>query len=285
ADHDAHDARPPRPELPAHGVRPGVVELAGGRQHLLARLGRDRSGAGEGQRRGGDGHACQLGDPREGRSYVLAAHHVPALGPGESAGLIPDCGLRSGDSIAPRSSVPTAHAAARAVFVVFAASGFAFASWASRLPAVRDGLSFSEQDMGLLLLTGSIGSVAAIPLSGLVAERIGTARTVLFSAAVLVVGLTVAGLGVAAGEHVAVRVGLVLFGVGAGVWDAAMNLEGATVEQRLGRAVMPVFHAGFSFGTVVGAGVGALVATVGVPVVWHVVGAGALALVSVAVAV
>ena len=181
--------------------------------------------------------------------------------------------------------MPTAHAAARAVFVVFAASGFAFASWASRLPAVRDGLSFSEQDMGLLLLTGSIGSVAAIPLSGLVAERIGTARTVLFSAAVLVVGLTVAGLGVAAGEHVAVRVGLVLFGVGAGVWDAAMNLEGATVEQRLGRAVMPVFHAGFSFGTVVGAGVGALVATVGVPVVWHVVGAGALALVSVVVAV
>lgn len=181
--------------------------------------------------------------------------------------------------------MPTAHAAARAVFAVFAASGFAFASWASRLPAVRDGLSFSEQDMGLLLLTGSIGSVAAIPLSGLVAERIGTARTILLSAGILVAGLTVAGLGVAAGEHIAVRIGLVLFGVGAGVWDAAMNLEGATVEQRLGRAVMPVFHAGFSFGTVVGAGVGALVATAGVPVAWHVIGAGALAFASVVVAV
>jgi MFS family permease len=181
--------------------------------------------------------------------------------------------------------VPTAHAAARAVFVVFAASGFAFASWASRLPAVRDGLSFSEQEMGLLLLTGSIGSVAAIPLSGLVAERFGTARTVLAFAGVLAVGLAVAGYGVAVGEHLAVRLGLILFGVGAGVWDAAMNLEGAAVEQRLGRAIMPVFHAGFSFGTVVGAGIGIVVAEAHVPVVWHVVGAGAVALLSVVIAV
>jgi MFS family permease len=181
--------------------------------------------------------------------------------------------------------VPTAHAAARAVFVVFAASGFAFASWASRLPAVRDGLSFSEQEMGLLLLTGSVGSVAAIPLSGLVAERFGTARTVLGFASLVVVGLAVAGYGVATGEHLAVRLGLILFGVGTGVWDAAMNLEGAAVEQRLGRAIMPVFHAGFSFGTVVGAGIGIVVANVGIPVLWHVVAAGVIALLSVVVAV
>ncbi|WP_285100943.1 MFS transporter [Promicromonospora sp. MEB111] len=180
--------------------------------------------------------------------------------------------------------MPTAHAAARAVFVVFAASGFAFASWASRLPAVRDGLGFSEQEMGFLLLTGSIGSVAAIPLSGLVAERFGTARTVLTFAGLLVAGLTVAGYGVATDQHLAVRGGLILFGVGAGVWDAAMNLEGAAVEQRLGRAVMPIFHAGFSFGTVIGAGLGILAANVGLPVAWHVVAAGAVAFLSVLVA-
>ncbi|MFI2362143.1 MFS transporter [Promicromonospora sp. NPDC019610] len=180
--------------------------------------------------------------------------------------------------------MPTAHAAARAVFVVFAASGFAFASWASRLPAVRDGLGFSEQEMGFLLLTGSIGSVAAIPLSGLVAERFGTARTVLAFSGLLVAGLTVAGYGVATDQHLAVRGGLILFGVGAGVWDAAMNLEGAAVEQRLGRAVMPIFHAGFSFGTVIGAGLGILAANVGLPVAWHVVAAGVVAFLSVVIA-
>ena len=35
-----------------------------------------------------------------------------------------------------------------------------------------------------------------------------------------------------------------------------MNVEGAAVEQRLGRAIMPKFHAGFSVGTVAGAWAG-----------------------------
>lgn len=181
--------------------------------------------------------------------------------------------------------MPTAVAASRAVFATFAASGFGFASWASRLPAVRDGLSFSEGEMGLLLLTGAIGSVIAIPLSGLVVERLGTSRTVVLFALIFTVGVGVAAFGVQSGDHLAVRAGLAVFGVGAGVWDAGMNLEGAAVEQRLGKAVMPVYHAGFSFGTVVGAGVGALAARLGVPVEWHVPAAGVVALAAVAIAV
>ena len=35
-----------------------------------------------------------------------------------------------------------------------------------------------------------------------------------------------------------------------------MNVEGAEVERRLGRTVMPRFHAGCSLGTFVGAGIG-----------------------------
>ncbi|WP_240643831.1 MFS transporter [Antribacter gilvus] len=180
---------------------------------------------------------------------------------------------------------PSAAAAARAVFAVFAASGFGFASWASRLPAVRDGLTFGEGEMGLLLLTGAIGSVVAIPLSGLVVERLGTSRTVVVFALTFTVGVAIAAFGVHNGDHLAVRAGLVVSGVGAGVWDAGMNLEGAAVEQRLGRAVMPVFHAGFSFGTVLGAGVGALAARFALPVEWHVPAAGVVALLTVVVSV
>ena len=36
-----------------------------------------------------------------------------------------------------------------------------------------------------------------------------------------------------------------------------MNVEGADVERRLGRTIMPRFHAAFSLGTVLGAGIGA----------------------------
>ena len=170
----------------------------------------------------------------------------------------------------PRPTVDRAvTAASRAVFVVFVLNGFNFASWAARIPAVRDELSLSAAQVGILLLIGSIGSLAALPLSGLVVQRLGAPRTVLAFATANVAGLLVAATGVATGQLWLVAAGLVLFGVGTGVWDAAMNLEGALVEQRLGRTVMPRYHAGFSVGTMIGAGVGALAAALHTSVLTH----------------
>ncbi|MGW8568173.1 MFS transporter [Isoptericola sp. NPDC055881] len=172
-----------------------------------------------------------------------------------------------------RLDAPPAHAvrAAWAVFTVFVVAGVGMATWASRLPAVRDGLGFTAEQMGLLLLTASIGSLVALPLSGMIASRIGAARTCVAFAALAAVGFSVTTLAVDAGHPLVVRVGLFLGGMGVGIWDAAMNLEGAVVEQRLGRSVMPRFHAGFSLGTVAGAGVGALAAHAGVPLSLHVI--------------
>jgi fucose permease len=76
--------------------------------------------------------------------------------------------------------------------------------------------------------------------------------------AVLSAGLTVAAAPLAG-------VGLFMLGTGIAIWDVSMNVEGADVEQRLGRAIMPRFHAGFSLGTVAGAGAGAAAAALGVP--------------------
>src|SRR5205814_1020400 len=67
-------------------------------------------------------------------------------------------------------------------------------------------------------------------------------------------------------------VGLVSCGLGTGVWDVAMNVEGADVERRLGRSLMPRLHAGFSLGTVAGAGVGAASAALGVPLQVQLIG-------------
>jgi hypothetical protein len=61
-------------------------------------------------------------------------------------------------------------------------------------------------------------------------------------------------------------VGLFLMGVANGAWDVGMNVHGAAVERRLGRSVLPRFHAGWSLGTVAGALVGAAVVAARVPV-------------------
>ena len=66
-------------------------------------------------------------------------------------------------------------------------------------------------------------------------------------------------------------IGLFLFGFANGAWDVAMNVQGADVEQHLGRAIMPRFHAGFSLGTVAGALLGAVMVALSIPVTAHLI--------------
>lgn len=187
---------------------------------------------------------------------------------------------------APSSVAPRAvRRGSIAVFAVFFLNGFNFATWASRLPAVRDGLHLRADQMGLVLLAASVGSLVSLPLSGIVVQRLGARRTVTVFAAANAIGLAVAALGVQARSVPLVVLALALFGVGTGVWDAAMNFEGAAVEQRLGRTVMPRYHAGFSFGTVVAAALAAGAAGLGVPVVVNVPVAVGLSFVGVLLAV
>ena len=155
-----------------------------------------------------------------------------------------------------------------AVALVFGLNGLVFASWVSRLPAVREALGLSTGSLGLLLLCLSAGSVLGLPSSGPLVSRLGPARTVLSGALVVAVGLLLAAGGIGTTRVPPVGVGLLLTGLGIAVWDVAMNVEGADVERRLGRALMPRFHAGFSLGTVAGAvlGAGAAAASVTVPV-------------------
>ena len=146
--------------------------------------------------------------------------------------------------------------AQRAVYVAFVGSGLGFASWASRIPQLRDALQATPSELGVILLAVAAGAVIAMPLAGLVVNRFGPARTVAALASLLSVGLVVLALGYQVGALPA-AVGLFLIGFGNGTWDVAMNVEGAAVEQAIGRTIMPRFHAGFSIGTVVGALAGA----------------------------
>jgi len=159
--------------------------------------------------------------------------------------------------------------ATAAVYAVFILSGFTFASWASRIPQVRDALDLTPRTLGLVLLAIAVGSVSSMPLSGLVVARLGTARTVAAMALVSAAGLTTAGLGYRVGVAPVVA-GLFAFGVGNGTWDVAMNVEGSAVEQEIGRAIMPRFHAGFSVGTVAGALIGSAMVALGVSATVHV---------------
>ncbi len=157
-----------------------------------------------------------------------------------------------------------------ASYVTFGGAGFAIASWASRIPQVRDRLDLEPSELGLVLLSVAVGSLLSLPLSGPTIARFGSRRTVTVTAALLGVALLTVAFGYRIGVAPVV-VGLFLFGLAAGAWDVAINVHGAYVEQQLGRSIMSRFHAGFSLGTVTGALVGAAMVAGGVSVTVHLV--------------
>ncbi len=171
--------------------------------------------------------------------------------------------------------------ASAASYVAFGSNGFLFASWASRIPAVRDDLTLSTGTIGLVLLALSGGAVIALPMAGVVVRRLGPATTVLVTG--LLASVAVAGVGLA--PTIGVLAGsLFLVGVASGTWDVAMNVEAAAVERSLDTTIMPRYHGAFSLGTVVGAAVGAAAAGAGVGRDSHLVAVGVVTAVAVVAA-
>lgn len=163
---------------------------------------------------------------------------------------------------------PRVRAATRATAVSFVGCGFVFASWASRIPQVRDSLHLSAAELGLVLLAVAAGSVIGLPASGPVVSRWGTRATVTVMAWVVAAALAAVAVAHRFGV-VPLVVALFVLGLAYGAWDVAMNVHGAQVEQRSGRAIMSRFHAGYSIGTVAGALIGAGAVALGVPVTAH----------------
>jgi predicted MFS family arabinose efflux permease len=133
--------------------------------------------------------------------------------------------------------------------------------------------------MGFLILGMSAGSIVGVVAASHVIARLGATRTILWvfggvSVAMIALGPIVAFVPAFA------PIFLVLAALGfASTVDVAMNLSGAANERAIGRTIMPLFHAAFSGGTVAGAGVGALLEHLGVPMGVHFSGVGVVVLV------
>ena len=145
-----------------------------------------------------------------------------------------------------------------AIFAIFFASGLSIGTWSSRVPSIRDALLISRTDVGLMLLVGGLASIVGLSASSVLLARWGARRAMLAMMLTFAVGVAVIGLGTdVLHSWPIVTGGLVLWGFGNGCLDVMMNVEGAAIEKQLGKTLLPLFHAFFSLGTVIGAALGA----------------------------
>ncbi|WP_457029875.1 MFS transporter [Kitasatospora sp. P5_F3] len=137
-----------------------------------------------------------------------------------------------------------------AIAALFFSLGFQYATWVSRLPALKTELDLTEAQLGLLLMAGGVGAAASYPLVAVAMKRLGSRRLSLLAALVLAVILPV--LAVTPNYPVTLLV-ICLDGVAVGFLNVAMNAQGAALEVEYQRTAMARFHATFSAGSLTAA--------------------------------
>ncbi|MFF8289319.1 MFS transporter [Streptomyces sp. NPDC016309] len=144
-----------------------------------------------------------------------------------------------------------------ALTLFFALDGFLFAGWVVRIPAIKQQTGASAGDLGLALLGVSAGAVVTMTLTGRLCRRFGSHPVTVAAGVLLSLSIALPPL-----THSALALGLVLlvFGTAYGGINVAMNSAAVDLVTALRRPVMPSFHAAFSLGGMVGAGLGGLVA-------------------------
>ncbi len=159
------------------------------------------------------------------------------------------------------------------------------ASWATRTPAIRDILSVSTAEMGGVLFGLSVGSMSGILSSGWLVKRFGARKVIRASMSFSVIGMVVLSIALWLASPLLFAIGLALFGGSLGAGEVAMNIEGAEVEREMGKTVLPMMHGFYSFGTLVGAGIGMSVTAIGLAANWHILAAALVAIVPIMLAI
>jgi MFS family permease len=157
---------------------------------------------------------------------------------------------------------PITPAAARAAnAALFFANGFGFATWVSRIPAIRDALSLSEGQLGTALFAIAAGALVAFPLAGRGTALYGAKRIALSSGFVYCMTLVAPPF---AGNLWWLAFALFIFGIANGAMDVAMNATAVEAEKYAAKPIMSSLHGMWSAGGLAGAVVGGAFAKLGV---------------------
>ncbi|MFC9278431.1 MFS transporter [Streptomyces collinus] len=144
-----------------------------------------------------------------------------------------------------------------AITAFFALDGFVFAGWVVRIPDIKHQTHASVGSLGLALLGVSAGAVVTMTLTGRLCRRFGSHLVTVVCAVLLSLSVALPPLTRSA---LALGAVLLVFGAAYGGINVAFNSAAVDLVAALGRPVMPSFHAAFSLGGMVGAGLGGLVA-------------------------
>lgn len=142
-----------------------------------------------------------------------------------------------------------------AITLFYFGQGLAFASWASRIPHIKQQLQISDAQLGTVLLMLPIGQLLTMPLSGKLVSKFGSHN--LLPITVFFYSLNL--LAIAFASSV-IQLGalLFLFGVIGNMCNISVNTQGVLGENIYRKPIMASFHGAWSLAGFTGALIGLL---------------------------
>lgn len=151
----------------------------------------------------------------------------------------------------------------------FFTQGLCFASWASRIPDIKNLMGLSDAGLGSVLFALPAGSIASLPVSGWMVTKFGSKKMLLIGALCYVLTLVAVGFMHETWQLVAA---LFCFGLVGNLVNIAVNTQAIGVENIYKKSIMASFHGAWSLAGFSGAAVGTLLVSNEVLPSFHFVG-------------
>ena len=163
-------------------------------------------------------------------------------------------------SSAPAPTPRRLSAAAWALRIQFFVSGALFATWGVHVPTVKAHYGLGEQSLAIAMLASGVGALLALTQAGRVVARFGPRGVAGVTGVLCAAGVS---LLIVPSAYLGLVLLLALFGATASLFDVSINAEATEIEHLAARPLMSGFHAMFSLGGMVGAGLGSLLPLLG----------------------
>ncbi len=150
-----------------------------------------------------------------------------------------------------------------AIGIVFAVAGGVMAAGLSRMPQIRDQVGAAPSALAFALVCVGVGSITSMPFTARLVDRFSSATVSRVAAPIALAAWASVPL---AHSVPVLAVQMYFIGLGVGVWETSMNVQGHLVEERRAAVLMPAWHGLFSVGAVLGALAGAAAAAIGLPI-------------------
>jgi MFS family permease len=153
-----------------------------------------------------------------------------------------------------------------ALSTYFFLSGLCFATWASRIPTIKDFFNFNEAELGTVLLSMPISSLIGLPISGWLVSKFDSRYPLIIAMLFLTMALMFIGF---ANTTFLLVAALSMFSFSSRILYIAMNTQSITIQQKYSKKIVGSFHGLWSTGGLLGVGFSTIMVKYSIPLHLH----------------